>query len=239
MADQNYQDMQSAAFEKQRQQAIQAANVAKQTGQDALSRRFSTLNAGGSGAAISAGLKNQEMAANLGRQGVEDVNARELQANLANQQVKEVQAFQAAESEKGRAFGAGESAIGRKFAEQQNLASQQFTGAQNLASQQFAGQQSQLGREQAGQLSSQDLAFKKEALAADAANKLAQMDEARKEFELNKQISQFNQDLARAQTPALGLQPGEMKDLKDLIESLRAQNKPPQVLYPAYANNQG
>lgn len=84
-------------------EANQAANNAIQTGDDALQRRFTSMGAANSGAAIAAQQKNQDAGEQLRRQGIQDVNNQQLQFGQQDAD----KAFQSNEAEIGRQFQGG------------------------------------------------------------------------------------------------------------------------------------
>lgn len=102
-------------FETRRQEAQRQSTAALQEGENALQRRFATLNMQGSGAAISANLKNREIAEEGRRRALADVGAQELQADLQSGEAERGRQFASLEAEKGRSFGAGESERARQF----------------------------------------------------------------------------------------------------------------------------
>jgi len=144
-----YQDLlnkRSAYFQGKRQENQMEAGKATQEGDDALARRFASLNMQGSGASVAAGLKNREQVGDTLRKANLDVTNQELQAGEGDIQ----RAYGSEESQKGRDFTGNESRLAREMQGGQfgqQLAFNEKTAAENqanklqeieLAKQQFA-----------------------------------------------------------------------------------------------------
>lgn len=111
----------TSQFDLARKRATQTANADKQKNQDALARRFASMGALNSGAAI----KQQELSANEAdvnkQNALEGIDTQQTAAAQQRQQVLEnrqaEQGFASSEAEKARAFQGSEADKGRAFQE--------------------------------------------------------------------------------------------------------------------------
>jgi hypothetical protein len=98
-------------FKQKQDEAIGNVNAQNQQQQDALQRRFTSMGAANTGAAISAQQKQSEAAAAQTRQVQNDIAGQQAQAN----DVDIGRQFQSEEAQKGRDFSGREAQAGRDF----------------------------------------------------------------------------------------------------------------------------
>lgn len=120
-----------AFFNQKKQDITQQTNQMQQQGNDAINRRFASLGASGSGAALGALQKNQSQVADQGRQMMGDLNAQELQSNEAQNQILQQRQFQTEDMTKQRGFQVDDLAKQQGF--QKEMAGQDMGFKQRLA----------------------------------------------------------------------------------------------------------
>ena len=172
-------------FDLLRKKASQGAEAQGQEAQGALQRRFATLGNLKSGAAI----KQQQLVG----QKVGEAKANALEGIGVAQAGEEAQRAKELEQ---RDFAADQAKIGREFQSSERQASQKFGSdfqrSEREAGQKFGAEQAGLGRDFQEKLQNKDLAFKDNVFRVESGFKREQLNQASKEFELNKQITAFN-----------------------------------------------
>ena len=158
----------------------------------ALQRRFTSMGGANTGAAIAAEQEVRNQGLAQQRQSATDLTGQQLQA--------------------------GEGDIGRQFAAQQT---QLGFGEAEKARQAQLGE-SEKARQFQGGLAQQDLGFKREIAGNEQSNKLAEMELAKQQFQHDKDVTAFNERLARidAGLPEFDINSAEGKAL---AESQRGQ----------------
>ena len=158
----------------------------------ALQRRFTSMGGANTGAAIAAEQEARNQGLAQQRQAATDLTGQQLQA--------------------------GEGDIGRQFAAQQT---QLGFGEAEKARQAQLGE-SEKARQFQGGLAQQDLGFKREIAGNEQSNKLAEMELAKQQFQHDKDVTAFNERLARidAGLPEFDINSAEGKAL---AESQRGQ----------------
>jgi hypothetical protein len=123
-------------YDAMRKRLTQRVQADTQQQQDALARRFASMGASNSGAAI----KQQQMAAESGvrqrEEGLEGIQSQESAERRRLAEIESGREFQSQEAVAGRQFQAGESRLGREF-----------TAGESALGRQFAAGESRLGRE--------------------------------------------------------------------------------------------
>jgi len=155
----------------------------------ALQRRFTSMGGANTGAAIAAEQEARNQGLAQQRQAATDLTGQQLQAgegDIGRQ-------FQAEQAQLAREGGAGESALARQFATQQT---QLGFGEAEKARQAQLGE-SEKARQFQGGLAQQDLGFKREIAGNEQSNKLAEMELAKQQFQHDKDVTAFNERLAR------------------------------------------
>ncbi len=212
-------------FQEQRSQLQNQANVAQQKQLMAMKRNLARQGRLGSG---SSDKLTQQINEDIGGQvqiGNRAIDAAQQQEGRRRSEIKDSQEFQAGQTKAGQEFSSKESALGRSFQEgltkkgmdlQTLLAqkSQDFTGSQNLLAREFQGELAKKGMDLQTQLSDKAQAFAGEqsklgrdqqasqfTVGQENAQKnfLSQMQLANASYELEKEATAFNINLARAQ----------------------------------------
>jgi hypothetical protein len=138
-------------FKQKQDEAIGNVNAQNQQQQDALQRRFTSMGAANTGAAISAQQKQSEAAAAQTRQVQNDIAGQQAQAN----DVDIGRQFQSEEAQKGRDFSGREAQAGRDF-------------SKGMSEQDMAFKQKIYDVEQQNKLKQMDLAERQFAMDKDA-----------------------------------------------------------------------
>jgi len=195
-------------YDLARKRAQQRVTASGQEQQDALKRRFAALGGLNSGAYI----KQQQLAQDRQQEQLQDANEGiDVQENAERrrlQELKEGREFQAGEAQKqrefasaesrlGREFASGESALGRRFAAEQAHLGREFDAGQSEKQRQWAKTEAHDQRMFQKQLTEQDLEFKNKVFNAENAARIDQFNLALKQFEMDKDTTEFNKWLAR------------------------------------------
>lgn len=182
--------------------AIKQEQLAQQAGQTALQRRLGDIQS----AQESEQLRRQEI--EEGRQFAR--SEREASQAFGSEQAQLQRAFQTGERTASQQFGAEQALLGREFAKAERLSQQDFAALQNKIQREFASdealkqrgftaEQAQLARDlQAEQFASQ-LLFQRESRDIQQSQFAQQMDLAIKQFNLDEEITRYNQALADAE----------------------------------------
>ena len=212
----------------------QTGQIAGQTqgNVEALQRRFTSMGAANTGAAIGAEQQVRDQGLAQQRQASTDLAGQQLQSNegdIARQ-------FGSEESQRAREGGMAESALGRKFAGEQAALAQQGGAAEALKAREFAGQQAAAGfgeaekaRQFQGGLAGQDIAFKRELAGTEQTNKLAEIDLAKQQFALDKDTTAFNQRLASIES-GLGDPNAPIAGVSPSVNSISPDERKAQIL---------
>lgn len=157
-------------FDSKRSDIERQAKGAQQMQEDAIQRRFSSLGASGSGAAIGAQIKGRESVEATKNQAFNELGGQELQANIEDERFKET---------------LNEAQRGRDFQESQRKASEMFQSGESKVGREFAAAQAALERGQ-----------RETFFGAEQANKLKEFDLAERQFALEKDAQDFNKRMA-------------------------------------------
>lgn len=182
--------------------AIKQEQLAQEAGQTALQRRLE-------------GIQSAQETEQLRRQEIEEGRQfargeREASQKFGAEQAKLAREFQTGERTAAQLFGAEQALLGREFAKGERLSAQDFAALQNKIQREFASdealkqrgftaEQAQLARDiQIDQFAKQ-LEFQKESRAIQESQFGQQMDLAIKQFNLDEEITRYNQALAEAE----------------------------------------
>lgn len=155
-----------------RQKAQQSVKAGEQEQQDAISRRYASLGMGGSGAAIKTQRDIQDKAQQNIQGANEAIGFQEAAEQEQRAQIEADRAFQRGEREAGQKFASGETALQRKFA------AEEAAKARDL---------------QAGQFEKQ-FGLQKRQMTVQQAQFLKQLNLARDQFDLERQVTAANLD---------------------------------------------
>jgi len=198
-------------FERLRGRAKQEQRAQTQEQREALQRRFTSLGLAGSGEAI----KQEQLAEKRGGEAlarrIGDIESAQETSALRRQEITEQREFQAGEALKGREFGAAEALKQRLFAGEQAGIGREFARGERIAGQKFGAEQAGLGREFAASQSELMRAIQERSLELQESQFGQQMELALEKFELDKEVTAFNQKIAEAEAAK-----------KDLFEKIAA-----------------
>lgn len=179
-------------FELQRRRARQRATQLGQESVGAVQRRLAALGGLSGGAGIKLQEKARTEAQRLGSEAIEGIDIQEAAAQQRLKEIQEAREFQAEQAKLGREFARGERLGGQEFAAQQAGIGREFAAEQAGIGREFAAQQSELQRGFVAQESALERAQRKD-LA------LKQLDQAQQKLNLDRDIANFNKEIARWQ----------------------------------------
>ena len=175
-----------ARFKRLREQAKSEVGSERQRAEEALKRRFASQGLGSSGAAIKAEQQVGKQAESALARRIGNIESAQESDALRRQEIKEGREFARGEREAGQSFAAGQSELARKFARGERLSSQEFADLQREKGQTFAAAQNKMAR---------DLQRKAQELQSSQFGQ--QMEMAKRQFELDEEVTRFNMDLAK------------------------------------------
>ena len=149
------EDQKKKFYQQRRDEAQRNAQATLQEGENALTRRFSSLGMQGSGASIAANIKNRENADLMKQKAMNDISAQEVQSNMSE-----------LEAEKGRQFSSGEAQKQREFAVAEGERGRQFQ--KGISDQEMALRKEMMASDKESKLKSFDLAERQFQLAKDS-----------------------------------------------------------------------
>jgi len=204
---QKYNQEDLPEYDLMRKRLNQQLREQEQVQREGLERSFARLGGGPAGAAIKA---QQELETGLGKQRIaaeESVAGQELAMRRQLAEAEKQRQFAVAEREATQAFGRGEREATQEFTRKQFQEQLGFARGEREAQQAFAA-----GERRAGELftrgereSSQDftkrmadldMAFKEKVFSFEKDSKLKELDFAEKQFALDRDIAQFNKQIA-------------------------------------------
>lgn len=168
---QDLQNQRQNFFKQQRALASGAEDANLQKNREALQRRFTSMGAANTGAALKADQDAINQSALNRQQALAGIGAQELQAG---------------EGDIGRQFQAEQGDVGRKFQSQQEDLARQFQAGQG-----------DVGRKFQEMMADKDIGFKRGLADTEQMNKLKQMDLMERQFDQDKMIQEFNKQLAQ------------------------------------------
>lgn len=133
-------------FELQRKRAQQQQTQAQQGAQEAIQRRFASLGAAGSGAAIRQEQLARQQVQQQYSQNLEGINVSEAQENQRQAEIKQQQKFASTEANKSRQFSAEQAVAQRSFEQQMTTSGQAFQQRLQELSQKYASGESEKQR---------------------------------------------------------------------------------------------
>jgi hypothetical protein len=164
-----------------RNKISEQSNASNQTAQDAIKRRFASMGALNSGAAVKQAQLQNESSEKQKADQMQEVSFQEAQARRGLEREEAQKEYQSQEALKGREFSASESGLGRKFTAQQAADSRNFEAEQQM-----------LQRSMQRDIFNADQQFKTDVFKFDSASKLAEMDVKWAEIEQDRETTQFN-----------------------------------------------
>lgn len=166
-----------------RNKANEQINQASSAAQDAIQRRFASMGALNSGAAIKSQQLQQENTDKQKADTLQGIGFQEAQARRALENEEAQKEYQSQEALKGRKFSADEASLGRRFS------ADQAKQARN-----FEAQQQVLQRNMQREFFNADQQFKNDVFKFESGTKIQGLEQAWQQFELDKENTDYNKE---------------------------------------------
>ncbi len=194
MADPNLVEDKFAAAKRR---ITQQANAQSQTNQDTIDRSAAQAGAVGSGAFEKQKLLAENDVNKNAQNAMTDVDTAQAEDLRQKQEVENQRKFQTSEREASQAFGSGEAAKQRDFMTGERQASQKYGTSERLASQGFSKE-----------LYDSDMNFKQDQMWSANNQFDRNMSMAKKQFNLDEEVSRFNMAMAEKMSNKKGMMDG-------------------------------